>query len=36
MHILGRRMDDDSLLPAIDPARLILQEPPDRLVPPRW
>jgi hypothetical protein len=36
MHVLGRRMDDASPLPEVDPARLILAETPDRLVPPRW
>jgi len=36
MHVLGRRMDDGTPLPAVDPSRLVLAEPPDRLVPPRW
>jgi len=36
MHVLGRRMDDGTPLPAVDPSRLVLAEPPDRLAPPRW
>jgi hypothetical protein len=36
MHVLGRQMDDGTPLPAVDPARLVLAEEPDRLLPPRW
>ena len=36
MHILGRRMDPAFPIPAVDPTHVILAEPPDRIVPPRW
>ena len=37
LHVLGRPMDDGALpLPAADPRRVVLAEPPDALEPPRW
>jgi hypothetical protein len=36
MHILGRDMDAAMPIPAADPMRVVLAEPPDRLEAPRW
>ena len=36
MHVLARAMTDEQPIPAADPTRVILEEAPDRLTPPRW
>lgn len=36
LHILARSMDEGHPIPDADPARVVLAEPPDRLIPPAW
>ena len=36
MHVLARRMDEGAPIPAADPARLVLQDPPQPITPVRW
>jgi hypothetical protein len=36
MHLLGRRMDAGEPIPAVNPQRLILEDPPQPISPPRW
>jgi hypothetical protein len=36
MHILARDMSANEPIPGADPARVRLEDAPDRLTPPRW